>query len=70
MAQSVSQSLAVWGGVVVLTLLTGFGGIPVAVCAPLMEMQPAARMILKCACDLILILERAHTVAGQLATRD
>jgi hypothetical protein len=70
MAHTVSQSTLVWGGVVALTLFTVVGGIPLALGAPLMEMVPAARMIVKCACDLILILERAHTLAGKLATKD
>ena len=68
MAHNLSQTLAVWGGVAALTLTTGVGGIALAVAAPLLEVIPAARMIIKCACDLIIILDRAFSAGGKTVT--
>jgi hypothetical protein len=70
MAQSVSQSILIWGGVATLTLFTLIGGIPLAIGAPLLEVLPAARMIIKCACDLIIILDRAFSNGGKTATKE
>ena len=59
MAQSVRQTIATWG-------IIGFGGgIPLVAGAPLLEAPPAARMVVKCACDLILILDRAFKHGGK-----
>jgi hypothetical protein len=68
MAQTVGQSVLVWGGVVALTLFTVVGGILLAIGAPLMEILLAARMIIKCACDLIIILDIAFNRGSKSAT--
>ncbi|KAK1638557.1 hypothetical protein BDP81DRAFT_316147, partial [Colletotrichum phormii] len=70
MAQSLSQSVVIWGGAVCLTAFTLVGGIPLAMGAPLLEAPAAVRMVLKCACDLIIILERAYRSGGKTVTRD
>ncbi|KAF7532595.1 hypothetical protein G7054_g7829 [Neopestalotiopsis clavispora] len=65
LAHSLGQSLLIWGGVVSLTLFAGPSGLPMAAAAvPLLEAPAAARMILKCACDLIIILDRAFRLDG------
>ena len=68
MLQQLSQSITVWGSVATLTLFTAVGGIPLAVTAPMLEIVPAARMVTKCACDIILILHSAYSEAGPRAT--
>jgi hypothetical protein len=68
MAQQVTQTVAIWGSVATLTLFTAVGGIPLAVTAPFLEIIPAARMITKCACDVILILQAAYNAGGRAAT--
>lgn len=69
MAQSFAQSTMIWGGVACLTLVTVVGGIPLAAAAPLLEAPAAARMVIKCACDLILILEQAFRDGGKSMSR-
>lgn len=59
MAQSLVQDTAVAGGMAALTLFTLFGGLALIPSLPLLDTPPAARMIIKCACDLILILQCA-----------
>ncbi|EXF74204.1 hypothetical protein CFIO01_06798 [Colletotrichum fioriniae PJ7] len=65
MAQAVGQSIFVCGGAVCLTLFTAVGGIPLAAGAMLFEAPAAARMFLKCACDLTLVLESAYRSGGK-----
>ncbi|KAK0369223.1 hypothetical protein CLIM01_13420 [Colletotrichum limetticola] len=65
MAQAVGQSIFVCGGAVCLTLFTLIGGIPLAAGALLFEAPAAARMLLKCACDLTLVLESAYRSGGK-----
>ncbi|MCJ1306945.1 hypothetical protein MMC25_000589 [Agyrium rufum] len=60
MLQEVAQNIALWGGMATLTLFTVFGGVPLFIGASLMEAAPAAQMVVKCACDLILILDKAY----------
>ncbi|KAF6803858.1 hypothetical protein CSOJ01_10587 [Colletotrichum sojae] len=64
MAQSLARSTMIWGGVACLTFFTLVGGIPLAAAAPLLEAPAAARMIIKCACDLILILDKVDVDEG------
>lgn len=70
MVQSVSQEVAIWGGISALTLTTIFGGLALLPGTPLLEAPPAARMITKCACDLILILDRAFSYGGRFVTKE
>ncbi|KAK2774827.1 peptidoglycan binding domain protein [Colletotrichum kahawae] len=70
MAMSLSQSFIIWGGAICLTCTTVVGGIPLALGAPLLEAPAAVRMILKCACDLILILDQAFGQHGKGVTKE
>ncbi|OHE92277.1 hypothetical protein CORC01_12446 [Colletotrichum orchidophilum] len=70
MAQSLSQSVVIFGGAVCLTMFTVVGGIPLAVGAPLLEAPAAVRMVFKCACDLILVLEKAYRSGGKAVSRE
>ncbi|KAH0421262.1 hypothetical protein CcaCcLH18_13537 [Colletotrichum camelliae] len=70
MAMSLSQSFIIWGGAICLTCTTVVGGIPLAFGAPLLEAPAAVRMILKCACDLILILDQAFGQYGKGVTKE
>jgi hypothetical protein len=62
--------MAIASGIVVLTLSTIVGGIPFAVAMPFLEVLPATRMIVKCACDAILILHAAYSTYGRIATAE
>ncbi|KAK1689323.1 hypothetical protein BDP55DRAFT_759517 [Colletotrichum godetiae] len=64
-AQNVSQSDLIRKGAVYLTMSTDIGGISLDAGAMLLEAPAAARMIFKCACDLILILENAYRYYGK-----
>lgn len=68
MAQTVTQTVLIWSGVAALTLFTYFGGIPLAASAPLLEAPAAARMIVKCACDLVIIIDRSFQFGGKQMT--
>ncbi|KAB2575534.1 hypothetical protein DBV05_g5886 [Lasiodiplodia theobromae] len=57
MTQTFAPDTAVAGGMAALTLVTG--GIALIPGIPFLETPPAARLIIKCACDLILILQCA-----------
>lgn len=70
MAMSLSQSFIIWGGAICLTCTTVVGGIPLALGAPLLEAPAAVRMILKCACDLILILDQAFSQYGKWVAKE
>ncbi|KAH7060920.1 hypothetical protein B0J12DRAFT_650686 [Macrophomina phaseolina] len=70
LAQSVGQEVTVWGGITALTLATVTGGLAIVPGTPLLEAPPAARMVVKCACDLILILDRAFSFGGKFVTKD
>ncbi|KAF9869978.1 hypothetical protein CkaCkLH20_12587 [Colletotrichum karsti] len=70
MAQALSQTLIIWGGALCLTCTTVVGGIPLALGAPLLEAPTAVRMVLKCACDLILILDQAFREGGKSISRE
>ncbi|KAF6817605.1 hypothetical protein CSOJ01_02315 [Colletotrichum sojae] len=70
MATSLSQTVVIWGGALCLTCTTVVGGIPIALGAPLLEAPVAVRMILKCACDLILILDQAFGQYGKGVTKE
>nr|XP_036577730.1 uncharacterized protein CTRU02_12250 [Colletotrichum truncatum]KAF6784789.1 hypothetical protein CTRU02_12250 [Colletotrichum truncatum] len=69
MAQALSQTFVIWGGALCLTCTTVVGGIPLALGAPLLEAPVAARMIFKCACDLILILDQGFRETGKTINR-
>ncbi|KAF6835458.1 hypothetical protein CPLU01_04329 [Colletotrichum plurivorum] len=70
MATSLSQTFVIWGGALCLTCTTVVGGLPIALGAPLLEAPVAVRMILKCACDLILILDQAFGQYGKGVTKE
>ncbi|KAG7038260.1 peptidoglycan binding domain protein [Colletotrichum scovillei] len=70
MTQEVAQTTVLWGGCACLTLFTVIGGLPLAIGAPLLQAPPAARMLIKCACDLILILDQAFRDGGKGMSRD
>lgn len=50
--------------------MMGVGQILLSTTTPLLKIWPAARMVVKCACDLILILERALRLHGPDTTAD
>ncbi|KAK6081937.1 hypothetical protein SCUP515_02716 [Seiridium cupressi] len=52
------------GKFVAQSIGTLFGAIPLAAGAPLLEAPAAARVVLKCACDLTLVLDRAFRMDG------
>ncbi|KAK1991597.1 hypothetical protein LX36DRAFT_663148 [Colletotrichum falcatum] len=70
MTQTLGQFSVIWGGIAFLTATTVVGSIPLIVGAPLFEAPAAARMVIKCACDLILILDRAFRDGGKNVSRD
>ncbi|KZL82982.1 peptidoglycan binding domain protein [Colletotrichum incanum] len=70
MAQTLGQFSVIWGGIAFLTATTVVGSIPLIVGAPLFEAPAAARMVIKCACDLILILDQAFQEGGKNASRE
>lgn len=70
MAQQLGTTCTLWGSFAILTLTTGVGGIPLVVGAPLLEAPAAARMVIKCACDLILILDQSFRDGGRFVTED
>ncbi|TQN63661.1 Translocase of chloroplast 90, partial [Colletotrichum shisoi] len=69
MAQTLGQFGVIWGGIAFLTATTVVGSIPLIVGAPLFEAPAAARMVIKCACDMILILADAFRAGGKSASR-
>ncbi|KAH0080042.1 hypothetical protein KCU60_g16811, partial [Aureobasidium melanogenum] len=68
LAQQVSQSLTLSAGVAMLCLITLGGATPLVAALSLLEVPTAGRMIIKCACDLILILDRAFKHGGKFVT--
>ncbi|GKT41015.1 uncharacterized protein ColSpa_01196 [Colletotrichum spaethianum] len=70
MAQTLGQFSVIWGGIGFLTATTVVGSIPLIVGAPLFEAPAAARMVIKCACDLILILDQAFQEGGKSVSRE
>lgn len=61
---NLSQVLLLWASAASLTVFTMFGGIPVLASIPIATVAPAARMIVKCACDLIMILAAVFDQKG------
>lgn len=51
------------------SISTAIGNAPFIVTMPLFEAPAAARMIIRCACDLIIILDRACQIGGKHVTR-
>jgi len=71
LAQSISQTVTIWGAFVTVTLFSfGPGGIPLALAAPLLEVLPVARLIVKCACDLTLVLDAAFKLGGKTSSME
>ncbi|CAD0015333.1 unnamed protein product, partial [Aureobasidium pullulans] len=68
LAQQVSQSVTLGSLVAGLTIVSLGGGAPIIGLMSLLEAPAAARMIIKCACDLILILDRAFKHGGKFVT--
>ena len=61
MAQSLGQDFVNFGGMVVSPFLLGYS-------PPFLKLWPAARMVVKCASDLIIVLDGAFTLGGPAAT--
>ena len=61
MAQSIGQDFVNVGGMLVSPFLLGFS-------PPFLKLWPAARMVVKCASDLIILLDGAFTLGGPTAT--
>ncbi|KAK2010458.1 hypothetical protein LZ32DRAFT_607472 [Colletotrichum eremochloae] len=70
MTQTLGQASVIWGGIAFLTATTVVGSIPLIVGAPLFEAPAAARMVIKCACDLILILDQAFRDGGKNVSKE
>ncbi|KAK2035957.1 hypothetical protein LZ31DRAFT_636809 [Colletotrichum somersetense] len=70
MTQTLGQFSVIWGGIAFLTATTVVGSIPLIVGAPLFEAPAAARMVIKCACDLILILDQAFRDGGKNVSKE
>lgn len=68
LAQQVGQSVVLGGSAAILTIVSLGGGVPLIAGMSLLEAPCAARMIVKCACDLILILTRAFKHGGKFVT--
>lgn len=68
--QTVGQTIAIWSDVVTRKAITVFGGIPPAAGVPLMEASAVARMLIKCACDLVIIVDRAVQFDGRKPTKE
>ncbi|THZ41391.1 hypothetical protein D6C87_05756 [Aureobasidium pullulans] len=68
LAQQVSQSVTLGSLVAGLTIVSLGGGAPIIGLMSLLEAPAAARMIIKCACVLILILDRAFKHGGKFVT--
>ncbi|KAI3323148.1 hypothetical protein HD806DRAFT_498124 [Xylariaceae sp. AK1471] len=68
-AQSFSQVAVLLGLGIGLTVGTIIGGIPALASLPFAFIPPAARLIAKCTCDLILILSAAFTRKGKFVTK-
>ncbi|KAI8625009.1 hypothetical protein F5Y19DRAFT_451960 [Xylariaceae sp. FL1651] len=67
--QSFTQLVVLLGLGVGLTIGTVVGGIPALASLPFASIPPAARLIAKCTCDLILILSAAFTRKGRFVTK-
>ncbi|KAI2643451.1 hypothetical protein GGS21DRAFT_542183 [Xylaria nigripes] len=67
--QSFSQFAVLLGLGVGLTMGTIIGGIPALASLPFAYIPPASRLIMKCTCDLVLILSAAFTRKGKFVTK-
>lgn len=68
LAQQITQSLTVGTGVAILGIFSLGGALPLAAGLSMLEVPTAGRIIVKCACDLILILDRAFKHGGKFVT--
>ncbi|KAH7034861.1 uncharacterized protein B0I36DRAFT_84926 [Microdochium trichocladiopsis] len=68
--QNITTTVLLWGTAAGLTVASGFGGIPFMAGIPFAAVPPAARMVLKCACDIILILTAIFDNKGKAVMRD
>ncbi|KAG9672069.1 glycoside hydrolase, partial [Aureobasidium melanogenum] len=68
LAQQIAQSVTLGTGVAVLCIFSLGGALPLVAGLSLLEVPTAGRMIVKCACDLILILDRAFKHGGKFVT--
>lgn len=68
--QNITTTVLLWGTASGLTMASGFGGIPFIASIPFAAVPPAARMVLKCACDIILILAAIFDNKGKAVMRD
>ncbi|CAJ2506729.1 Uu.00g079150.m01.CDS01 [Anthostomella pinea] len=69
MTLNMGQIVGILGITAGLTFASVFGGIPVLASLPFATIPPAARMVTKCACDLILILAAAFSRKGKVVTK-
>ncbi|KAM0330521.1 hypothetical protein ACHAQA_003468 [Verticillium albo-atrum] len=51
------------------SFFTAIGDVSLLIAAPIFEAPVTARMVVKCACDLIIIMDRAFQVGGKFVTR-
>ncbi|KAG9949285.1 hypothetical protein KCU85_g4404, partial [Aureobasidium melanogenum] len=68
LAQQIGQSITLGTTVAVLCIFSLGGALPLVAALSLLEVPTAGRMIVKCACDLILILDRAFKHGGKFVT--
>lgn len=68
LAQQIGQSVVLSTGVAVLCIFSLGGALPLVAGLSMLEVPTAGRMIVKCACDLILILDRAFKHGGKFVT--
>ncbi|KAI1266061.1 hypothetical protein F5Y18DRAFT_416856 [Xylariaceae sp. FL1019] len=67
--QNFTQIVTMLGLGIGLTMATGIGGIPALASLPFATIPPAARLIAKCTCDLVLVLSAAFTRKGKFVTK-
>ncbi|KAL0260710.1 hypothetical protein SLS55_004400 [Diplodia seriata] len=70
MLQTLSQDVVRFTGIAVLNSAAVFGAPSLVPGLPLLDTPPAARMIVKCACDLILILQCAFQSGNKFITNE
>ncbi|KXJ95977.1 hypothetical protein Micbo1qcDRAFT_231121 [Microdochium bolleyi] len=70
LSQNLATTVLLVGAATGLTFASGFGGIPFWAGLSFASVPPAARMVMKCACDIILILAAIFDNKGRTVMRD